>query len=120
MNTGAKTRGSGQYVTRFPKTGRERKIQKTGGDVNSPLQEAEIPWQARDEIADGAISHRVRGVGADHSDAMVEEGGVDCGDFDLGHVAGDAVGFADRAGGDCASLRGLGFGWRRGRLGVAA
>ena len=28
----------------------------------------------------------------DDADTVVEEGGVDVGDFDLGHVAGDAVG----------------------------
>jgi hypothetical protein len=41
--------------------------------------------------------HRVGGVGADDADVVVEEGGVDGGDFDLGHVAGDAVGFGLRA-----------------------
>ena len=41
--------------------------------------------------------HRVGGVGAGDADAVVEEGGVDGGDFDLGHVAGDAVGFCLRA-----------------------
>ena len=87
-------------------------IPKTGREKNS-----KDGW--RRKLA-GAISHRVRGVGADYSDAVIKEGGVDCGDFDLGHVAGDTVGFADGAGGDCGSLLGLGFVWRRGRLGVAA
>ena len=42
-------------------------------------------------------SHRVGGIGADDADVVVEEGGVDGGDFDLRHVAGDAVGFGLRA-----------------------
>jgi hypothetical protein len=44
-----------------------------------------------------AISHRVGGVGPDDTDAVIEEGRVDGGDFDLRHVAGDAVGFCLRA-----------------------
>ena len=37
--------------------------------------------------------HRVRRVRANDADVVIEERGVDRGDFDLGHVAGDAVGF---------------------------